>query len=131
MKAELNFTNQFFHNPSLVLKVNRYCCMCVHLRHVGYGYVTWLSDNPYGEVGFEGRLIKTGEGCTSKGGFKLRGCQDPDDVNNSGITRCKKARRIIKAAVCRNLKINSSVQKVLHKQIRHACSHRTSPLLVR
>lgn len=45
--------------------------MIVYLGHVGYGYVTWLSYHPYGEVGFEGRLIKTGEGSTSKGGFKL------------------------------------------------------------
>lgn len=55
--------------------------MNVYLRHVGYGNVTWLSYNPYGEVGFEGRLVKTGEGCTSKGGFKLRRGQNPKNVN--------------------------------------------------
>lgn len=51
--------------------------MNVYLRHVGYGNVTWLSYNPYGEVGFEGRLVETGEGCTSKGGLKLRRGQNP------------------------------------------------------
>lgn len=53
--------------------------MHVYLRHVGYGHVAWFSYNLYGEIGFESRLIKTGEGCTSKGGFKLRGCQNPNE----------------------------------------------------
>lgn len=55
--------------------------MNVYLRHVGYGNVTWLSNNPYGKVGFEGRLVETGEGRTSKGGFKLRRGQNPKKVN--------------------------------------------------
>ncbi len=55
--------------------------MHVYLRHVGYGYVPWLSYDLYGEVGFEGGLVKTGESCTSKGSFKLRGCYNPDKEN--------------------------------------------------
>lgn len=68
--------------PHLYLKKQSkliYCsCMHVYLRHVGYGNVAWFSYHTYGEIGFESRLIKTGEGCTSKGGFKLSGCQNPD-----------------------------------------------------
>lgn len=50
----------------------------MYRRHVGYGYVPRLSYDLYGEVGFEGRLIKTGKSPSSKGGFKLCGCQKPD-----------------------------------------------------
>jgi len=62
--------------------------MCVYRGHVGYGYVAWLSYNLYGEVGFEGGLIKTGEGRTCKGGFKLRGCQNPNNNSKRQVTSC-------------------------------------------
>lgn len=52
-----------------------------YLRHVGYGTVAWLSYDLYGEVGLEGRFIKTGEGSTSKGRFKLCGGHEPNNVN--------------------------------------------------
>lgn len=50
--------------------------MHAYLRHVGYGYVARFSYNLYGETGFKSWLIKTGEGCTSKSGFKLSRCHN-------------------------------------------------------
>lgn len=50
-----------------------------YLRHVGDGNVARLSYNPHGEIGFESWFIETGESSSSKGGFKLRWCQNPND----------------------------------------------------
>lgn len=60
--------------------MNRVCvCVCTYNRHVGNGDVAWLPYYLYGEFCFKSRLIKTGEGRTSKGGFKLRGRHDSEE----------------------------------------------------
>lgn len=53
--------------------------MHAYLGHVGNGYVARFPYNLYGEFGFKSWFVKTGEGCTSKGGFKLGRCQDPKE----------------------------------------------------
>lgn len=50
-----------------------------YLGHIGDGDVSRLAYNGDGEVGFEGGLIKTREGCSSKRGFKLRRRQSPNN----------------------------------------------------
>ena len=61
--------------------------VCAYIRHVGNGAVAWLPYNPYGEFCFESWLIKTGEGRTSKGGFKLGRRQDSEArKTNFGIS---------------------------------------------
>lgn len=63
-----------------MLRVNWDWSVYIYHWHVGYGYVARLSNNSYGEVGFEGGFVKTGEGFTSKSRFKLRGRQDSENV---------------------------------------------------
>lgn len=65
------------------------CDTRAYLRHVGYGDVPRLSYNLYGEVGFKSGFVKTGEGSSSKGRFKLCGRQDPDIVKKREATEVR------------------------------------------
>ena len=49
-----------------------------YLWHVGDGDVSALSADANGEVSFIGRLVETGESCTSAGRLKLGGGQNPN-----------------------------------------------------
>lgn len=87
----------------------------MYLGHVGYGIVARFSYDPDREVGFESRLVKTGEGCPSKCGFKLRGRETPgENTTNIG-----------------GLKTKSGTVRDQDSPGTEWDSHLTSPLLVR
>lgn len=88
--------------------------MHAYLGHVGNGYVARFPYNSYGEFGFKSWLVKTGEGYTSKGGFKLGRCQDPKERQKNGAISL--------------FDIQESSQRCLNES--ELRSHLTSPLLV-
>lgn len=90
--------------------------VCAYIRHVGNGDVARLPYNPYGEFCFKSWLIKTGEGRTSKGGFKLGRRQDPEESKTNLVISL--------------FHIQALSQRRLHvREPPH--THLTSPLLVR
>ena len=77
----------------MTMPVRVYVCMCIwaclcvgaaHLGHIGQRDVSGLPADPDREVGFECRLVETGEGSSGTGGLKLGGSHNSErDKNNS------------------------------------------------